>query len=81
MILHSIEQNPLKETITHFYFIEKEACMYNNLHCSPFFRAATVLPVVLLMAVGVAVFVVVLRHKRKRGTGILRGLISIFIET
>ena len=30
MILHSIEQNPLKETITHFYFIEKEACMYNN---------------------------------------------------
>ena len=31
MILHSIEQNPLKETITHFYFIEKEACMYNNL--------------------------------------------------
>ena len=34
MILHSIEQNPLKETITHFYFIEKEACLYNNtLYC------------------------------------------------
>ena len=32
MILHSIEQNPLKETITHFYFIDKEACMYNNLY-------------------------------------------------